>query len=129
MDFRDETPIGERIRMGYEPLVQMGGYDHIFLLDHDQQGQYGSTISSSQNLKHAAVLMDRMRTLQMDVDTSFPALYIYTGNHMTGRDIGKGGCIYPHRGGIALMPCDPFAIKAKEKTSGIVHYCFTPLSF
>lgn len=118
LDFRKETPIGERIRVGFEPLVRQKGYDHIFILDKSAEqgfeagsGNFGVEGEAKEKtdldipLTHAATLMDRMRTLQMDVYTSFPALHLCTGNRMGGRDIGKGGCIYPKRGGVALMPC------------------------
>ena len=119
LDFREETPIGERIRVGYAPLVEKKGYDHIFIL------------RPQASPVHAATLMDRMRTLQMDVYTSFPALRLYTGNRMSGKDIGKGGCIYPKRGGVALMPCrlhkEPSDEDGQAKKCGRVEYRFKSL--
>lgn len=103
LDFRRETPIGERIRVGFETLVRQKGYDHIYILN--GLTERISEIGEEMPLAHAATLLERMRRLQMDVYTSFPALHLYTGNRLNGRDIGKGGCIYPHRGGVALMPC------------------------
>ena len=106
LDFREETPVGERMRVGYAPLTRKKGYDHIFVLSQPAERDFGEKNTAGLSLTHAATLMDRMRTLQMDVYTSFPALRLYTGNRMSGRDIGKGGCIYPKRGGVALMPCN-----------------------
>ena len=106
LDFRGETPIGERMRVGFAPLTRKKGYDHIFVLRQPDERGFDQGNAAELPLTHAATLMDRMRTLQMDVYTSFPCLHLYTGNRMSGRDIGKGGCIYPKRGGVALMPCD-----------------------
>lgn len=106
LDFREETPIGERMRVGFAPLTRKKGYDHIFVLRQPDERGFDQGNAAELPLTHAATLTDRMRTLQMDVYTSFPCLHLYTGNRMSGRDIGKGGCIYPKRGGVALMPCD-----------------------
>ena len=176
MDFREETPVGERIRMGFEPLVQKKGYDHVWLLRDEtvdpgsvvkQPAEGAETVMDSrlvngrdsaigsrlangrdstidsrladgrdssigsrtangrdstvdvpgsdgadtaaevkQGLHYAATLMDRMRTLKMHVYTSCPAIHIYTGNRFSGKEIGKGGCIYPARAGIMLAPCE-----------------------
>ena len=120
MDFRTEMPIGERIRMGYVPLTAKKGYDHCFLLR--QERDVGEAVY--EGLPLAAVLLDRKRTLQMNVYTSYPALWLDTANVTSGRDIGKGGCIYPKRGGIALMPCD--RPDEKREGGGTVVYQFIP---
>ena len=119
MDFRCETPIGERIRMGYDALVRKKGYDHTYLLRKDQKNRkvedFFPNVCSILNydlkkmrmdFTYAATLMDRSRTLRMDVYTSFPGMYVYTANGFSGKDIGKGGCIYPKRAGVMLAPCE-----------------------
>lgn len=139
MDFREEMPVGERIRMGFEPLVQARGYDHVWLLrdetidpgsvvkqvggtDTEAEGRtqdgrastidgrvadsMGTAADVKQGLHYAATLMDRMRTIKMHVYTSCPAIHIYTGNRFSGKEIGKGGCIYSPRAGIMLAPCE-----------------------
>ena len=77
-----------------------------------------------EGLPLAAILLDRKRTLQMNVYTSYPALWLDTANVTSGRDIGKGGCIYPKRGGVALMPCD--RPDEKREGGGTVVYQFIP---
>ena len=129
LDFREETPIGERIRMGYRPLVERKGYDHIFRLKRTGKEKDGLCL--------AAALSDHARTLSLEVYTDFPALYFYTGNGFSGKDIGKGGCIYPKRGGVLLAPVDwPLVDLSSERTGedaakwrgGRVEYRFRPLA-
>lgn len=136
LDFRKETPIAERIRVGYAPLVAMQGYDHVFLLDgytREKAAGYEDVFSDREDgsrgivtdrLSPAAVLLDRERTLEMTVYTNLPGIRLYTANRMSGRDIGKGGCIYPKRGGVALMPC--MMDNSPLESDGICVYRFTP---
>ena len=132
LDFRQITPIDVRIRVGYEPLVRRHGYDHLYLLDDGEEG------AGEAALCHAATLRDHARTLRMEVYTSFPALYVYTGNRFSGKDIGKGGCIYPVRGGIMLAPVEVSPegsagsmeggrIPRPSQRGGIVEYRFYPM--
>lgn len=100
-DFRTETPIGERIRMGYDELKYGKGYDHCFVLDRNPDAVSAQYSDDDVTVYPAAVLSDRERTLFMSVYTSSPGMMVYTGNYLGG-EIGMGGCVYPVRGGIAL---------------------------
>ncbi len=112
LDFRKETSIAERIRMGYPPLVEKKGYDHIY------------KIESLPGAAPCAILTDHARTLAMEVYTTFAALYLYTANRFSGKDVGKGGCLYPVRAGVALAPArDPFlkgsSLKARDNAKSL----------
>ena len=135
MDFRTETPIGERIRVGYEPLVGRHGYDHEYKLWDDvteamkdtssvitESGE--GTMIHEDKLIHAATLLDRSRTLEMSVYTNTQFIYLYTGNNMSGKDIGKGGCIIPNRGGVVLRPAT--GDDAPLPYDAVCVYKFTP---
>ena len=119
LDFRNLTPIEERIRIGFPSISNAKGYDHIFLLD--EPNEYEPHF--------AAALIDHARTLLMEVHTNLPALRLYTGNLFSGREIGKGGCIYPVRGGLLLCP---ISIGDQEfNGKGFVEYRFLgmPMDF
>ena len=135
MDFRTETPIGERIRVGYKPLTGRHGYDHEFKLWDDvteamkdtsslitESGE--GTLIHEDKLIHAATLLDRSRTLEMSVYTNTQYIYLYTGNNMSGKDIGKGGCIIPNRGGVVLRPAT--GDDAPLPYDAVCVYKFTP---
>ncbi len=89
-DFRRSLPIGARINSGGEQLKNGGGYDHNFVLN----GTNGV-------LKFAARVEEPVSGRVLTVSTTEPGLQLYTGNFL--KDLkGKGGKIYPYRGGFAL---------------------------
>ncbi len=98
LDFREETPIEELIRAPYEPLVRRRGYDHIYKLK--KKGEDDGALSL------AATLTDYAHTLKMEVYTNLSMLWVYSANGFSGKEIGKGGCIYPPRGGVLLSPIE-----------------------
>lgn len=89
LDFTTPHVIGDRIDENYESLKQGKGYDHNFIID-------GS------GLRRAAHARDPKSGRTLDTFTTEPAVQLYTGNFLEGGLKGKGGKIYPHRGGFCL---------------------------
>jgi aldose 1-epimerase len=89
-DFRSATPIGARIEAPDPQLVAAGGYDHTFVLG-------GSGV-----LRRAAFAREPVSGRTMEVATTEPGVQLYSGNFLTGLTQGKGGVVYPKRGGFCL---------------------------
>jgi aldose 1-epimerase len=81
-DFRAERPIGGAAE---------GVYDHAFLLD------------GSAGLRPAATLTAADGRVQLCIETTLPALQLYTGAHLDGQS-GRDGRRLPRFAGIALEP-------------------------
>lgn len=90
-DFRRPTAIGARINDGNDQLLIGGGYDHNFVLN----GAAGT-------LRLAARVSDPVSGRVLEVLTTQPGVQFYTGNMMDEATTGKGGTVYPHRGGFCL---------------------------
>ncbi|PQV63711.1 aldose 1-epimerase [Abditibacterium utsteinense] len=89
-DFRRSLPIGARINQNNQQLKNGAGYDHNFVLN----GKNGV-------MKLAARVEEPVSGRVLTVSTTEPGLQLYTGNFL--KDVkGKGGKIYPYRGGFAL---------------------------
>jgi aldose 1-epimerase len=91
LDFRAPTPIGARIAQRHEQLRRGGGYDHNFVLDRDGPG-----------LAHAARVVEPSSGRTLDVYTTEPGVQFYSGNFLDSTISGKGGYVYPRRGGFCL---------------------------
>ncbi len=91
MDFTTPTAIGKRINDAYEQLVKGKGYDHNYVL------RTNNTIT---NL--AASVYEPESGRVMEIYTTEPGLQFYSGNFLTGKDIGKGNKPYQFRTGFAL---------------------------
>lgn len=87
LDFRTPTAIGARIG----ELKEVGGYDHNFVVN----GAAGT-------LRPAARLTDPKSGRQMEVWTTEPGIQVYSGIHLDGSVIGKGGIAYRKYGGVCL---------------------------
>lgn len=90
-DFREPTPIGERIADAHAQLVPGGGYDQNFVLNRRAPG-----------LEHAARVVEPRSGRTLDVATTQPGLQFYSGNRLDESFIGKGGRAYPQRAGLCL---------------------------
>ncbi|HEV7332798.1 MAG TPA: aldose epimerase family protein [Flavisolibacter sp.] len=77
-DFRQPTPIGQRVDQDNEQLRFGKGYDHNYVLN-------GS------GMKKAATVIGDQSRIQMDVYTEEPGLQFYGGNFMQGKNTFKGG--------------------------------------
>jgi aldose 1-epimerase len=91
LDFRKPTRIGERIDADDEQMKLGGGYDHNWILN-----------KSTNALMQAARVEDRSTGRVMEVLTTEPALQFYSGNFLTGKNIGKKGHPYVYRSGFCL---------------------------
>jgi aldose 1-epimerase len=93
MDFREPTPIGQRIHEPYDQLGFTGGYDHNFVLN-----------DSSGALRLAARAYDPSSSRTLEVFTTQPGIQFYSGNFLDGSLTGKGGVVYQKHAGFCLEP-------------------------
>lgn len=90
-DFKNATPIGERINTDNEQLNIGKGYDHNWVID-----------KTSDGVEFIATLYEPVSGRIMEVWTDQPGVQIYTGNFFTGKVIGKYDKPLLHRGAVAL---------------------------
>lgn len=90
-DFRQPTPIGQRVDQKNDQLKFGGGYDHNFVLNH----RMGT-------LDKIADITGDKSGIRMDVLTTEPALQFYGGNFFNGKDVGKYGRATNYREAFAL---------------------------
>ena len=91
MDFRVATPIGLRILEPFAQLIQGNGYDHNYVVD----GEAGF-------LRNAAQAWSLVSGIVMDVETTLPALQLYTANYLDEDLKGKGEAVYGPRHAFCL---------------------------
>ena len=90
-NFRQSTAIGARIDQPGEQLKIAGGYDHNWILNRPRAG-----------LILAARVTEPGSGRTLEVHTTEPGIQFYTGNFLDGKIRGKGGKVYPRRGGFCL---------------------------
>ena len=90
LDFRQMTVIGDRIRDDYDQLKYVGGYDHCYIADKEDNA-YGLV----------AVAQSDVSGIRMEVFTDALGIQFYAGNFI-GEQVGKDGAIYNDRHGYAL---------------------------
>ena len=83
-DFREETPIGARIRDPDEQLLLGRGYDHNFVLRPNSSGE----------ARLAARVREPRSGRVMQVLTTEPGVQLYTANALNGRHRGPSGRAY-----------------------------------
>lgn len=91
MDFRTLKAIGQDINADYEPLKQAGGYDHNYILNN------GKT-----EVEKVAELVDEKSGRAMEIFTDMPGMQFYTGNFLSGTEVGKGGAVYHKQDGVCF---------------------------
>jgi aldose 1-epimerase len=91
LDFRVGTRIGDRIDAPDRQLELAKGYDHNWVID--QAGAVPSPCARVSAPRSGRV---------MEVLTTEPGVQFYAGNFLTGTLRGKGGKVYPRRGGLCL---------------------------
>ena len=92
-DFREPTPIGERIETDDQQIRFGPGYDHNFVLRRD--GPVAEPVL-------AARVVEPTSGRVMEILTTEPGLQFYSGNFLDGTLTGKGGVVYEHRTGFAM---------------------------
>jgi len=90
-DFREATPIGQRIEADDEQIKFGGGYDHNFVLNRKGDG-----------LSLAARVREASTGRVLEAYTTEPGVQFYTGNFLDGTKTGKGGHAYKRRFGFCL---------------------------
>lgn len=88
-DFTAPRAIRDSIALDNEQIRNANGYDHNFVLDHN-------------NTDLAATLYDPRSGIFMEVFTDEPGIQVYTGNFLDGTVTGKNGIAYPQRAAICL---------------------------
>lgn len=91
LDFRKPTRIGERISVDDEQLKRGRGYDHNWVLN-----------KSTNELTKVARVEEPVSGRIMEVYTTEPGLQFYSGNFLTGKQVGKKGHPYAYRSGFCL---------------------------
>lgn len=104
LDFRRPTAIGARIDADDEQLRLGAGYDHNFVLHADKGANASGKLAGHRGrvLRLAARVSEPTSGRILEVLTSQPGMQFYTGNMMLPAMTGKGGQVYPHRGGFCL---------------------------
>jgi aldose 1-epimerase len=91
-DFTTPWRIGARIDHADEQLQYAGGYDHNFVLDRPADGQPSL----------GAWLHEPRSGRVLEILTTEPGIQFYSGNFFDDSVIGKQGCVYRRRHGLAL---------------------------
>jgi aldose 1-epimerase len=94
MDFTKSTPIGDRIRDGFQQLVLGRGYDHNYVLNRP------SPTDTSMIL--AAHVHEPTSDRILDIYTTEPGIQFYSGNFLDGTLVGTSGRMYRQGDGFAL---------------------------
>lgn len=88
-DFRSPKKIATDINNDEEQLKRGHGYDH--------------TLVNSQSFSQvAATAYSPDSGIRLEVFTTEPGIQLYTGNFLSGNDIGKSGSAYPSRSGFCF---------------------------
>jgi aldose 1-epimerase len=90
LDFTTPTALGARLDHAGGAVV---GYDLAYLLDRRD----GS-------LAHVATMHEPVSGRVMEIDTTAPAMILYTGEYLDGTLAGKGGVVYARHAGFCLEP-------------------------
>lgn len=93
-DFRQSTPMAERISDCHPQILAGNGYDHCW------------SLRSESGLRIAARLADPVSGRVLEVFSDKPGLQVYSGNFLGGSRLGKSGRAYRPGDGIALEPQD-----------------------
>jgi aldose 1-epimerase len=91
LDFTSPYTIGERIDSDHQLLVYGAGYDFNYIIN-----------KKDGKLNFAASAYEPESGRYMEVFTTEPGVQLYTGNHLSGTEIGKTGVAYSKRTGFCL---------------------------
>lgn len=122
MDFRERRPFVDRVEADFLPLKQGKGFDHNYVIDH-QDGEPD------------AVVIETTSGRKMELYTEMPGVQFYTANWLSEEEIGKGGVPHQAYGAFCLetqfypnscnIPSFPNAIlKEGEKYRSVTKYVF-----
>ena len=88
---RTPVAIGKQINDPFQQLQFGRGYDLNWVLN----------TNGDKNVL-AAKAYSPTSGIALEVYTNEPGIQFYTGNFMDGKDTGKHGALYPHRGALCL---------------------------
>lgn len=91
LDLRTPVVIGKQINNPFQQLQFGRGYDLNWVLN----------TNGDKNVL-AAKAYSPTSGIALEVYTNEPGIQFYTGNFMDGKDTGKHGVLYPHRGALCL---------------------------
>ena len=91
LDLRTPVAIGKQINDPFQQLLFGHGYDLNWVLN----------TNGDKNVL-AAKAYSPTSGIALEVYTNEPGIQFYTGNFMDGKDTGKHGVTYPHRGAFCL---------------------------
>jgi len=91
MDFRNLTPIGERINQDDEQLKLGLGYDHNWVIN-----------NADGTLNSVGTLYEPISGRLMEIFTTEPGIQFYSGNFMDGSHSGHNGRVYKYRHAVCL---------------------------
>jgi aldose 1-epimerase len=91
LDFTTPKVIGDRIDSQNQQLVFGSGYDFNYVIN-----------KTNGELAFAASAYEPENGRYMEVFTTEPGVQLYTGNHLSGKEIGKAGVAYTKRTGFCL---------------------------
>lgn len=91
LDLRTPVAIGKQINDPFQQLLFGRGYDLNWVLN----------TNGDKNVL-AAKAYSPTSGIALEVYTNEPGIQFYTGNFMDGKDTGKHGVLYPHRGALCL---------------------------
>lgn len=92
MDFRSAKPLGEDIDADFDAIKFGAGYDVCYVVNDWNKGIMG----------YAGTLADPISGRTMRIESTQPAVQIYTGNFLQGAPNGKSGRPYLNRDGVAI---------------------------
>lgn len=91
-DFRKPMKIGARIHENDQQLKFGTGYDHTFVIRHCPLLKMSS----------AAKIYEPTSGREVEIFTTEPGMQFYSGNHLDGTIVGKGGIPHKFRTGVAV---------------------------
>lgn len=91
-DFRVAKPLGQDIEDGHKQIEFAGGYDHNFVLNQSEKGEFIV----------AAKITEPTTGRTMQVETTEPGVQFYAGNFLDGSNVGKQGVAYGRRNGFCF---------------------------
>ena len=93
-DFRKPTAIGDRVAADHIQIKYGKGYDHNFVVVPEKV--------AAGELPMIATVESPNTGIKMEVLTAEPGVQFYSGNFLTGAQVGKGGQAYVFRSSLCL---------------------------
>jgi aldose 1-epimerase len=92
LDFREQTPIGARLRSSEPQMLYAQGYDHNFVLRK----------AVGDPLRLAVRMYDMASGRVLELSTTEPGVQVYSANHMNGAVVSAAGTTIRQGDGLAL---------------------------